>query len=115
MMRTTLLANDLFPNGVVYSTHTMTAGGTYAPVTGKITIPLLNIGSSSILTIKANVGYGQPCNTTNIANIASAKEFDPVTSNNISSVYFHKSGCPIVYLPGQQLSSTGNIFRQARY
>jgi len=58
----------------------MTAGGTYAPVTGKITYSLLNIGSSSILTIKATSDMDNHANTTNIANIASAKEFDPVTS-----------------------------------
>ena len=81
---TGVVMNDLLPAGLVYVSHTASAG-TYTPGSGVWSIGSLANGASRTLTITATVtAAGLPI-VTNIATIT-GNEYDPQLTNNTSVV-----------------------------
>jgi uncharacterized repeat protein (TIGR01451 family) len=81
---TGVVMNDLLPAGLVYVSHTASAG-TYNPGTGVWTIGSLANGASRTLTITATVTSAGLPQVTNIATIT-GNEYDPQLTNNTSVV-----------------------------
>lgn len=81
---TGVVMNDLLPAGLVYVSHTASAG-TYNPGTGVWTIGSLANGASRTLTITATVTSAGLPQVTNVATIT-GNEYDPFLQNNTSLV-----------------------------
>lgn len=79
---TGVLVDDLLPSGLVYISHTATAGS-YAPATGVWTVGNLAVNATATLTITANTTLVGTL--TNTARVASS-QFDPLPGNNAASV-----------------------------
>ena len=74
---------DLLPAGVTFVSATPSQGA-YVPGTGIWTVGAVNAGSPQTLVIQATVTSPGP--QTNAATITHADQFDPVTTNNTTSV-----------------------------
>jgi uncharacterized repeat protein (TIGR01451 family) len=81
---TGVVMNDLLPGGLVYVSHTASAG-IYNPGTGVWTIGSLANGASRTLTITATVTSAGLPQVTNVATIT-GNEYDPFLQNNTSLV-----------------------------
>lgn len=90
---TNVEVSEVMPSGFTYNSHTQTAGS-YNPTSGLWTIPVVNPGTSAVLTIDVTVN--PQGNYVNIATIVSGNpnDIDPV--NNTSSVEA-SPGCLHVY------------------
>ncbi|MNU76509.1 hypothetical protein D3C71_660630 [compost metagenome] len=90
---TNVEVSEVMPSGFTYNSHTQTSGS-YNQTSGLWTIPVLNAGTSAVLTIEVTVN--PQGNYVNVATIVSGNpnDIDPV--NNSSSVEA-SPGCLNVY------------------
>jgi uncharacterized repeat protein (TIGR01451 family) len=74
---------DLLPVGLTFI-EAMPSQGMYNSNTGLWTVGIVNVGSPQTLVIQATLTSADP--QTNTATITSSDQFDPVTTNNTTSV-----------------------------
>ncbi len=81
---TLVKVSDVLPAGLYYVSHAITAGGSFNPSTGLITIPSLPVGATVTLTLNVYVAACAP--VVNCASLVSLAQADPNPANNASCV-----------------------------